>query len=172
MKPVARIRAFSLIEVVIAVGLFAGSIVVIIGLLGTLSRQASDSADVLAAQRLPEAVRVELTRLAGSGFDGLAAQIPVMAAPLDNGFALVADREAAEVQSPNVLPPTALIPADAQYFLVECWRFPVEPLAFTGSKAFLALHVRVSWPYRVPGIAAPVSLAERSQATFTVSLNR
>ncbi|MBL9216855.1 MAG: hypothetical protein JNG82_00070 [Opitutaceae bacterium] len=172
MRPAARIRAFSLIEVVIAVGLFAGSIVVIIGLLGTLSRQAADSADVLTAQRLPAAVRVELARLAGNGFDGLAAQIPVMAAPLDHGFALVADREAAEVQSPNVTPPAALIPADAQYFLVECWRFPAEPLAFTGAKAFLALHVRVSWPYRVPGALAPVPLAERSQTTFAVSLNR
>lgn len=172
MKAAARFRAFSLIEVIIAVGLFAASIAVIIGLLGTLSRQAADSADVLAAQRLPEAVKVELTRLAAGGFDSLAAQVPVMAAPLDGGLALVAPREATQAQSLNVLPPATLISAGEQYFLVECWKFPAEPLAFTGSKAFLALHVRVSWPYRVPGSTAPVPLADRSQVAFTVSLNR
>lgn len=172
MKPVARSRAFSLIEVIIAVGLFAGSVVVVIGLLSTLSRQATDSADILAAQRLPEAVRVELTRLAKSGFDSLAAQVPIMAVPLDHGFALVANREATQAQSLDVLPQASLLPAGEQYFLVECWKFSAEPLAFTGSKAFLAMHVRVSWPYRVPGSTAPVPLADRNQTVFTVSLNR
>ncbi len=172
MKSAARSHAFSLIEVIIAVGLFAGSIAVIIGLLSTLSRQASDSADVIAAQRLTEAVKVELTRLADSGFDGLAAQVPVMVSPLNNGLALVATRDATQAQSLNVLPPATLIPTGEQYFLVECWTFPTEPLAFTSQKAFLALHVRVSWPYRVPGSATSVPLADRSQVAFTVSLNR
>lgn len=172
MKPAVRSRAFSLLEVIIAVGLFAGSITVIIGLLSTLSRRAADSADVLAAQRLPEAVKLELTRLAAGGFDGLAAQIPPMVAPLEGGLALVAAREAAQVQSLDVLPPATLIPAGEQYFLVECWRFSAEPLAFNNAKAFLALQVRVSWPYRVPGASVPVPLPDRNQLAFTVSLNR
>lgn len=172
MNLAARFRAFSLLEVIIAVGLFAGSVAVLIGLLATLSRQAADSADVLAAQRLPEAVKVELTRLAGSSFDRLAAQIPVMSAPLDDGFALVATREGIQAQSLYFLPPATLIPSGDHYFLVECWKFSTEPLSFSPQKAFLALHVRVSWPYRVPGAATPVPLVDRSQVTFTVSLNR
>lgn len=172
MKPVDRSCAFSLIEVIIAVGLFAGSITVILGLLSTLSRQAADSADVLAAQRLPEAVKLELSRLASGSFDGLAAQIPPMLAPLDGGLALVAAREATQAQSLNVLPPATLIPVGEQYFLVECWRFSTEALAFNNSKAFLALHVRVSWPYRIPGTSAPVPWPDRNQLAFTVSLNR
>lgn len=172
MNAIARPRAFSLIEVIIAVAIFAGSITVIIGLLTSLSRQTAESADLLAAQRLPEAVRVELTRLAASGFDSLAAQAPVMVTPLDGGLALVAAREASQAQSLGYLPPASLLPANDHYFLVECWRFPAEPLSFSGPKAFLALHVRVSWPYRVPGSSTPVPIADRSQVTFTVSLNR
>lgn len=172
MKLAAQTRAFSLLEVIIAVGLFAGSVAVIIGLLGALSREAAESAGTLAARRLPEAIKVELGRLAGGGFDGLADRIPVMAAPLDRGFALVAARDPHEAQSLDYLPPGTLIPVDEQYFLVECWKFSVEPLRFNAPKAFLALHVRVSWPWRVPGSTVPVPLTERSQITFAVSLSR
>jgi hypothetical protein len=173
MKPVTESRAFSLIEVIIAVGIFAGAVAVIIGLMAALSRQAADSLDSLAAQRLPEAIKVELDRLAASGFDSLAGQVPSMSVPLANGFELVAARDAAEVESLGYLPPsTGRLPIDAHYYLVECWRFPAEPLRYDAQKAFLALHVRVSWPYRLPGTAVPVPLADRSQLTFTVSLNR
>ena len=173
MKRARHRRAFSLIEVIIAVGVFAGAVAVIIGLVSSLSRQAADSSDALAAQRLPEPLKVELSRVAATGFDNLAAQAPLMAAPLAGGFALVAPRDATRVQSLTYLPPaTGQIPAAEQYYLVECWRFPAEPLSFNGQKAFLALCVRVSWPYRIPGVTAPVLLADRSQLTFTVSLNR
>jgi hypothetical protein len=168
MKPIREFRAFSLIEVIIAVGIFAGAVAVTIGLMAALSRQAADSADGLAAQRLPDALKVELNRLAASGFDNLAGQMPPMAVPLDNGFALVAPRDAAEVEPLGYLQPaTGRIPAEAQYYHVECWRFTAEPLRHDTQKAFLALHVRVSWPYRLPGATAPVPLADRSQFTFT-----
>lgn len=173
MKTVREPRAFSLIEVVVAVGVFAGAVAVIIGLMGALARQSADSLDHLAAQRLPAAVRVELQRLAAAGFDSLAGRIPLMAAPLGEGLALAASRETAGVESLAYLPPpTGRLAADEQYFLVECWRFQAEPLRSDPGKAFLALHVRISWPYRLPAIAGPVPLADRRQLTFTVSLNR
>lgn len=171
--------AFSLIEVIVAVGLFAGSIAVILGLMGPLARQTAESADALAAQRLPEPIRVELRRLAGTNLDGLAGQIPIMSAPLDNGFALIAPRDATRVQSLVYLPPlSGQVPSPEQYYLVECWRFPSKPgdptdqLSYNGQKGFLALHVRVSWPYQIPGGPAATPLAGRRQITFTVSLNR
>jgi hypothetical protein len=172
MKLVRPLRAFSLIEVIVAIGIFAGAVAVTIGFMAALSRQAADSMDGLTVQRLPDRLKVELERLAASGFDNLAGRIPPSAVPLDNGFRLVASRDAAEVQSLGYLPPAGAIPADAQYYLVECWRFPSEPLAYHGQKAFLALHVRVSWPYRLPGVTAPVSLQDRSQFIFTSSLTR
>lgn len=174
MTRIRQPRGFSLIEVVIAAGIFAGAVAVIIGLMAVLARQATETSESLAARRLPDALKVELERLAAGGFDTLAAQCPIMDAPPGDGLKFVAARDVAEVQSLTYLPPTATgrIPPDAQFYLVECWRFPAEPLRFDSSKAFLALHVRITWPFRLPGLLAPAAEANRSQVTFAVSINR
>ena len=172
---VRRNRAFSLIEVIIAVGVFAVAVVVILALLPPLSRQAADSADALVAQSLPDSVRVELSRLAASGgFEALANRLPVMAVPLADGLTLVAARDARRLYSPDYLPPPVAgqLPQAEQYFLVEVWRFNQPPLRFDPAAAVLAVYVRVSWPYRNPGATTPTPLSSRSQLTFTVSLNR
>lgn len=164
---------FSLVEVIIAAGLFAASVTVVLALLPSLARQGAASVDSLAAQRLPDALRAELMRLGAVSFDALAGQVPVMNGPLADGLAFVADREATRLRSLDYLPPVAeQLSADEQYFLVECWRFPNEPLRFEGSKAFLALAVRVSWPYRLPGTTAPVPAQSRHELVFTLALNR
>lgn len=172
MKLFRATRGFTLLEVIIAVGLFVTAVTVIIGLIAGLSRQGAEANDVLTAQRLPEPLKGELSRLASSGLDGLANRVPVMASPLAGSLMFVATRDAARVDSLEYLPVTDPLPADEQYYLVECWKFPSEPLRFDGQKAFLALYVRVSWPYRLPGATAPATLADRSQVTFTLSLNR
>lgn len=179
MKPSRTAHAFSLIEVIIAVGLFAGTVAIILGLMGPLSRQAADSNDIMGAQRLPDSIKVELGRLAHNSLDSLAGQIPVMSTPLESGFTLVAARDATRVQSLGYLPPTSgQIPLAEHYYLVECWRFPPKPgdpadeLSYTSQKGFLALYVRVSWPYHVPGATTAVSPGNRAQTIFTVSLNR
>lgn len=165
-------RGFTLLEVVIAIGLFVTAVTVIIGLIAGLSRQGADSADMLAAQQLPAPLQVELSRLASPGLDSLAGRMPVMASPLMGGLAFAAARDAVRVDSLEYLPGPDLLPANEQYYLVECWRFPSEPLRFDGQKGFLALYVRVSWPYRLPGAPGPTEPADRSQITFTLSLNR
>jgi hypothetical protein len=166
-------RGFSLLEVIIAAGLFAGSVAVIIALLAVLSRQAAETTESLTARGLPDAVKIELDRLAASGFDLLATRIPVMTAPLPDGLPLVASRDGREAQSLAYLPPaTARFSAAEQFYFVECWTFPDEPLRFNSSKASLAIHVRISWPYRLPGLSAPVPLAGRNQLGFAVAINR
>lgn len=175
--PISRrsFRAFSLIEVIIAVGVFAVAVVVILALLPPLSRQAADSADALVAQSLPDCVRVELARLAtGGGFDALANRLPVMVSPLADGLLLVAARDARRLYSADYLPPPAVgrLLQMEQYFFVEVWRFNQPPLRFDPAAAVLAVYVRVSWPYQNPGAMTATPLASRSQLTFTVSLNR
>lgn len=168
-------RAFSLIEVIIAVGVFAVAVVVILALLPPLSRQAADSADALVAQSLPDSVRVELSRLAASGgFDALANRLPEMSAPLFDGLSMMAARDARRLYSPDYLPPPVAgqLPQAERYFLVEVWRFNQPPLRFDPAAAVLAVYVRVSWPYQNPGATTPAPLSARSQLTFTVSLNR
>jgi len=166
---------FSLVEVILAVGIFAVAISAIVALLAPLTRQASVSADTLAALRLPDAIRAELRRLAETGgFDALAAQAKPMAAPLPATLTLVASREATRLQSPSYLPPPAadqLAPSD-QYFLIEVWTFNQTPLAFDPNGAVLALHIRVSWPYHTPAAVAITPATEREEITCSLSLNR
>ncbi len=170
---IRRITAFSLVEVIIAAGLFAASVTAVLALLPSLARQGAASVDSLAAQRLPDALKTELQRLGAAGFDALAGQVPVMNGPLTDGLTMVADRDAVRLHSLVYLPPvTEQLPEAEQYFLVECWRFPDEPLRFDGNKALLALAVRVTWPHRLPGATAPVPAESRHELVFTLALNR
>ncbi len=170
-----NIRGFSLIEVIIAVGIFAAAVAVILALLPALTRQAAASADTLAALRLPDSIRTELKRVAtAGGFDALAGQTKPLATPLPATMNLAASRDATRVQSLGyqVPPATDQIARDEQYFLVEVWSFNQAPLAFDPSGAVLALHVRVSWPYFTPGAATLTPLADRELVAFNLALNR
>jgi len=170
----APVRAFSLVEVIVAVGLFAASVTVVISLLPAVTRQGAVTTDSLAAERLPDALKVELSRLVASGgFDALAEQVPVMSPMFASGLAFVAVRDGSRLHVRDYLPPAVGQIAEAeQYFLVECARFSDEPLRYDGQKHFLAVAVRVSWPYRLPGSSAPTAETARTQVAFTVSLTR
>ncbi|MCW5548335.1 MAG: hypothetical protein KIT44_05165 [Opitutaceae bacterium] len=170
MHSTARVRAFSLIEVVIATGLAAGAVLVIIGLLGQQSRQVRDADDQIVAAQLADGIRVELMRLARQqGFDALAAAIPVMSGAADEGLLLVADRAGMGLRP--------LVPGDpadgGRYFLVEIRRYPGGPLAYVPAGAVLPLAVRVSWPYQPePGGSTTVAAADRGRFDFALAINR
>lgn len=168
-------RGFSLVEVVIAVGVFAGAIAVILALLPLLTARSAASADVLVAVRLPDALRVEMQRLAtAGGFDEFAVRVPVMNTPLADGLTFVAARDGARLHALSYQAPGA---SDAlllheQYFLVEVWRFPSAPLAYDAAGAVLPVYIRVSWPYRISDAGEPVAVENRSSLTFTCAINR
>lgn len=162
-------RAFSLVEVVIAVGVFSIGVVGALSLLPTLARQSHESADLEIAQRLPDAVAIELRNQAlAGGFDAIAAAIPTMAAPLENGWALVGTPDGSMLGRAD----SGRIATDKQRFLVELWRFSQSPLRYESNGSVLALYVRVTWPYRIPSSGTPTALNDRNQFAFTVALNR
>jgi hypothetical protein len=166
---------FSLMEVVIAVGIFGATMTVLLGLLPFLVRQAGTTADSLAAVRLPDAVRLELQRVVSlGGLDALAGPSRPLAAPAPATLALLSDRKASRVQTADYLPPAGAdrIPAAEQYFLIEVWRFPAGPLAYVAGGNLLALHVRVSWPYQLPGATMPTAPRDREQISFNLALCR
>lgn len=168
-------RAFSLVEVVIAVGLFATAVAVVLALLPALVGQTAAAGESLVAQRLPDPLRLELQRLATSGgFNALAARAPLAATPLSGGLAFVASRDGARLHALDYLPPTAAetLPEADQFFLIEVWKFPSAPLAYDPNGAVLPLMVRVSWPYRTPGSVVVVTASSRSQLTFNTALLR
>jgi hypothetical protein len=168
------VSAFSLVEVVIAVGIFTVAVTVMLALLPALVRQAGSSADTLTALRLPDPIRLELQRVAvAGGFDALATQARPMGTPLPATLTLVASRTVTQVQSLDYQPPaTGRIVEEEQYYLVEAWQFTQPPLAFDPAGAGLALHIRVSWPYRNPGAATVTPPGEREQVTFNLTLSR
>ena len=168
-------RGFSLIEVGLATGIFALGVTVILGLLPALTRQSAVSTDVLAALRLPDAIRVELQRVAAAGgLDALASETKPLTAPWPDTLTLVATRDGSQVHTLNYQSPPAdgRIEEDRQYFLIEACRFAQSPLGFDASAPTLALHLRVSWPYRPPGSAVIVAAVAREQFTFNLVLRR
>ncbi len=171
MKTRAGPRAFSLVEVVIAVGIFAVAIVSVLLVLPTLARRTAESGDAMVAQGLPDAIRSEMRRLAADGFDGFAASVPVMTSAATEGYRMVAARDGVRLSS--LAEDNGEIAEDERYFAVELWRFGTPPLAFVNAQSgALAVHVRVSWPYRLPGARKATTLEEREQLTFAVAINR
>jgi len=167
------VQAFSLIEVIVAVALFATSLTVILALLPALTLRKAETADRLLAHQLPDALQAELRRLAAPGLDRVAEQVPAMGAPPENGLAFVATREGARLHSRDYLPPTSeQISAGDQYYLLECWRFPSGVLQFDAAQSTLAHAARVSWPYHPPGSTTPTNANARHEFMFVIGVNR
>jgi len=96
---VSPFRAFSLLEVVIAVGIFATAVVTLLALLPATLRESADSLDTQIALRLPGVVESELRHLvAAEGFDALAASVPVMNASSEHGVLFVATGQGDDVR--------------------------------------------------------------------------
>jgi hypothetical protein len=167
-----RFPAFSLVEVVIAVAIFAGAVTVLFALLASTLRDSSDAADVQTALRLPAAVEVALREIAArEGLSALAGRIPTMDASADRGYLLVATREGEFVRAPGKA--SGGTQQRSEYFLIDVHRFTGGPLAFDAARNVLPLQVRVSWPYRTltpDGLAAPVASGERRHVTFNLGL--
>lgn len=172
---VTRRSAFSLVEVIIAVGIFAVGVSGLLGLLGSLTRQQSANTDALLAQGLPDMLRVELRRVrtAAGSLDTLAANIPVMSAAMADGLSFVATRDGTRLHSVTYNPPSSnLITTGERYFLVEVWRFDRAPLNFTSGELSVALHVRISWPHATSVSGQTVPMAARESLTFNIALER
>ena len=165
------VSGFSLVEVILAVGIFAFAVPVSLALLSALGRQGAIGAEMLVAHRLSDSIRVELDRLARTDFESFASAMPVMTSPAGPGLALVATRDGYRQHARDYPPPGVSIPLAERYFLIECWRFGEEPLRFVSGKAYLAVAVRVTWPYQLSNGTAAAREAQ-SGVTFTVVLNR
>lgn len=143
-------RAFSLLEVVLAVALVGGGVAVVLGLLPALLRNAVDSLATQTALRLADAIEVELRDSDGNFTERQ----------------FVAAREGVDLRRLSVESP-----ARDQYFLVT-----VRPLAAGAlSRAPLAVNVTVAWPYRrlTPEGLEPASPAGvRQSLRFNLGVRR
>jgi prepilin-type N-terminal cleavage/methylation domain-containing protein len=173
-------RGFSLIEVVIAVGIFAGAVVVILALFGPLNRSIGEVADTSRAARLAEAINAELLRIRDVQAPTSGTKLDAVAALVNGGtiLRLVASTDGSHVvwetnaaNDPVTGSPPGIALRD-RYYLIEVRAQPA-PLNYTaGTSAFLALTATIKWPYQVatgPG-AGDATAADLTQAQ-TLLLN-
>jgi len=185
-----RSGSFSLLEVVVAVGLVAVVLVTLLGWFGPAVRSAAAIADAQMATGLPDDIQLELERLESEhGLDGLAAIVPPSGS--DAALRLVATRDGRRVRWADATDPAADHALDDpaspgiawrdRYYLAEVVR--QSDLPFQPGAGFLAVSVRISWPYRLPaGPATPgttdpaadpsreVPITERRSAVFIFAL--
>jgi type II secretory pathway pseudopilin PulG len=154
-------RAFTLIEVVVASGLLAVTVVAVLGWQGTIIRSVADVTERARVAQLADAIEVELRRLRDlpvldgeSGrLDALARLIPASGRP--NPLRLVAARDGTKVirESDADVPGLGVEPR-ARFYLIEVRQQP-PPLSYVREAGFLALTLTVSWPDQPsPGMAA------------------
>jgi hypothetical protein len=152
-----RFDAFSLVEVVAAIGILAVTLLAVLGLIMATVRSGGAIADADAVTRLGENIQGELERLEASlGLAGLADLVPPGGA--DRQLRLVATRNGQRVRCAD----GALAAADRalndptlpgianrdRYFLIEVSQS--FGLAATPASGFLAVSVRITWPYQLP----------------------
>jgi len=171
--------AFTLIEVIAAIGILAVTLVAMLGLLAATTRPAGESTDIRVAARLGENIEDELERLKASlGLAGLAAMVPT--AGSTTPLQLVATRDGRRVLRADGAAPAAghalndpVQPGIAnrdRYYLAEVTQ--QLDLPYAPGAGFLAVSVRVTWPYRLPmGPPTPEATAVDTDPAREVPVN-
>jgi hypothetical protein len=149
---------FSLIEIVIAIGVVAGGVAVILAILPSLIRQNEESTDLQTALRLPDAVENRLYAEMNGAFPG----------DMLEGIVLVAGKEGSNVRPERLLNSPAL-PA---YFYIEVSVFTTGELTYQLGRLVLPLQVRVAWPYAaVEAAGGPDNSGNFQTTNFIVTLS-
>ncbi len=164
-----RIPAFSLVEVVVAVGIFAIGIVGVLGLLSPSIKSVSEVGDTAVANRLADNIQVELERL---GFTAVTTALPNSGALIT----LVANRDGSRVLLSTVADndvaatdrPPGILHRD-RYYGITVQQLSSLPYVAANSPGFIALSVRVVWPYQIPvgPAGATTSPAAETSTTYT-----
>lgn len=171
-------RGFSLVEVIVAVGIFAIVIAGVIGLLGPSAKAIAENNDTIVAGNMADRIASELTRLRGapSAFASFAAGIPssTSGTPLKLVATRSGDRIVREADSDNdplTGTPRGIVLAD-RYFLIEV-RQQAAPLNYSAGDGVAAVAATVSWPYEIrtnTGDADATQSAAVDRSSITVNL--
>jgi len=141
-------RAFSLIEVVIALGIAAGGVAVIFALLSSLIRQSDEAVDLQTALRLSGAIEdVLISHMRRNG--GFPAGI-------QNGLTLVANKDGSNIRL-GTLDDDVNTDDQLPAFYIAVRAFSSGELAYQIGRPVLPLQVQIYWPYRAVKAAGGIS---------------
>lgn len=138
-----REAAFSLIEVVLAVGLLAFTIVAVVGLLGATGRSVSDVEDSTTAAQIADAVQEEFQRM---GFQDLV-DLPV---PISLYGSATGDRVVLSGATYANDPDAGGIAPRDRYYDIRVTRAGGRLTYNPNFSGFVALRVEVRWPHNIP----------------------
>lgn len=148
-----RSRAFSLLEVVAAVGVFALGIIVVIGLFAPLARSVGSNADAEAAARISDAIHAELTQRVAHARSFApvaallkdAAALPAGGDPRGDGQLLFVSRDGAKIGGYNA---AAWEGSDREKFFEVAFMRNAElsPPSVDANAAMLVYTARIRWP--------------------------
>lgn len=156
-------RAFSMIELVVALGICAISLVALTGLLARAARETGTVSEAATVQRVFAGVRAEV---AISGASAVIEALVDGAEPATDANALFANRSANEIGSASQLP------ADERFFAIVFERdVDLSPAAADTDAGFIAFQVRIEWPYRLPD-GTPVDARYRNIRRFPAARAR
>ena len=175
-QPGGAARAFSLIEVVVALGLLAVTVVAVLALQGSIGRAVADVSDHHRAAQLADAIGVELRRLRDlplpegrpDSLEALSVLIPPEGS--DQPLRLVAPREGTRViRESDADHPVNGLPWRDRYYLIEVRQQPA-PLAYAPGAGYLAVAVTVKWPFQVAADSSATGAvaADPTQASMLI----
>jgi len=155
-----------LVEVVIALGVAASGLLVILALVPSILKQQTNSESTYIAVGFPDAITAELKRIGGIDVTSLGARASAFENEVSS-LRLVASHEGANIRE-------FIDDQKSQFYLIELYRFPAtSPLAYDSNAGFIALQARVSWPFRPSGDPnGQVAAANREWVTFNLAVNR
>ena len=149
--------AFSLAEVVVAVGIFAFSIVGIVGFIGAMGKQNTEVRDADDAARVVGVIQDELQRWVDEN---------------NGSFQGIDGKMFYATQKSGIVGEASAIPQGARFFQIDLERNKnISPAANDNSAGFLELIMTLQWPVHLPN-GQVVSENERSVLLIPVAVHR
>jgi type II secretory pathway pseudopilin PulG len=173
--------AFTLVEVVMALGVLAVTVVAVLALQGATDRSTAEISGQERAAQLVDAVMIELARLRDrpvtpgqpGRLDALALLIPATGSV--QPWQLVATRDGLRVISESDADdPAAGFPLRDRFYVIEVRQQP-PPLNYVHDAGYLAVELTIRWPYQIPSGDGPASamaadLGQGSSVQFAAAL--
>lgn len=169
---------FTLVEVIVAIGIAAITVVALVALLAAGGRVAAEVSARNQAGNLADAVTVELLRLRDTApTDGPAGKLALLASAIpasgsSGSLRLVAAPEGLRViRESEADDPVSGVPLSDRFYLIEVRQQPGD-LSYVPGAGFLALTATVRWPYHLrTGPEAGAAMAADLTQASTVVLN-
>ena len=178
MKYTKRRSGFSLVEVVVSVGIFAVAIVGIIGLFAPTTKNVAAVADSDASTRAVAAIQSYLKEKASSstGFSDLQTLLGADLNTNGTGYVYYVTKGGDKVVNKDDMSEATIIPNNNRFFEFSVIRnATLSPVADKDTAGFLAFTINLRWPAYTPtadGLGAVVADSQKSSLIVPAAVTR